>query len=87
MQALVEPARTLRATTNADKAGTELWSEAYALIDTMADGIKAAGAVRRRTDPGGKCGAKPPGDAPATTRWHGAATAGGRSRGATEGVP
>ncbi|MFF3253240.1 hypothetical protein ACFYWP_20030 [Actinacidiphila glaucinigra] len=46
MQALVEPARTLRATTNADKAGTEFWSEAYALIDTMADGIKAAGAVR-----------------------------------------
>lgn len=40
MQALMKPARDLRKAANADKeTGPEFWSEAYALIDTMEDGI------------------------------------------------
>ncbi|WP_228044744.1 hypothetical protein [Streptomyces ferrugineus] len=40
MQALMKPARDLRKAANADKGtGPEFWSEAYALIDTMEDGI------------------------------------------------
>ncbi|MDO0927286.1 hypothetical protein QQY24_18390 [Streptomyces sp. TG1A-8] len=40
MQALMEPARDLRKAANTDKsAGAEFWSPAYALIDTMEDGI------------------------------------------------
>lgn len=40
MQALMKPARDLRKAANADKStGPEFWSEAYALIDTMEDGI------------------------------------------------
>jgi hypothetical protein len=40
MQAVMEPARTLRKAMNANKsAGPEFWSEAYALIDKMEDGI------------------------------------------------
>jgi hypothetical protein len=40
MQALAEPARTLRKAMNAEKSvGADFWTEAYALIDTMEDGI------------------------------------------------
>ncbi|MFJ4084929.1 hypothetical protein ACIP2Z_39050 [Streptomyces iakyrus] len=40
MQAVMNPARDLRKAANADKeTGPEFWSEAYALIDTMEDGI------------------------------------------------
>ncbi|MEU9355049.1 hypothetical protein AB0D65_29645 [Streptomyces griseoloalbus] len=40
MQALMAPARDLRKAANAHKeSGPEFWSEAYALIDTMEDGI------------------------------------------------
>lgn len=40
MLAVMEPARELRKAANADKeTGPEFWSEAYALIDTMEDGI------------------------------------------------
>ncbi|MFF7838807.1 hypothetical protein ACFZC6_08325 [Streptomyces ossamyceticus] len=40
MQALMEPARTLRKAMNAEKAvGADFWTEAYELIDTMEDGI------------------------------------------------
>ncbi|SEE85357.1 hypothetical protein SAMN05216483_6800 [Streptomyces sp. 2131.1] len=40
MQALMKPARDLRKAANADKkTGPEFWSKAYALIDTMEDGI------------------------------------------------
>ncbi|MFF8696198.1 hypothetical protein ACF08W_28705 [Streptomyces sp. NPDC015144] len=40
MQAIMKPARDLRKAANADKeTGPEFWSEAYALIDTMEDGI------------------------------------------------
>lgn len=40
MRALMKPARDLRKAANADKdTGAEFWSEAYALIDTMEDGI------------------------------------------------
>ncbi|WP_328349707.1 hypothetical protein OG800_03150 [Streptomyces sp. NBC_00445] len=40
MQALVEPARGLRKAMRAEKSvGPEFWSDAYALIDTMDDGI------------------------------------------------
>ncbi|MFE5923169.1 hypothetical protein [Streptomyces sp. NPDC056468] len=40
MQALMKPARDLRKAANADKGtGPEFWSEAYALIDKMEDGI------------------------------------------------
>ncbi|MFB6629983.1 hypothetical protein ACFCWY_08815 [Streptomyces sp. NPDC056362] len=42
MQAVMGPARELRKAANADKtAGPEFWSEAYALIDTMEQGIAA----------------------------------------------
>ncbi|MFI8206770.1 hypothetical protein [Streptomyces sp. NPDC085937] len=41
MQALMKPARDLRKAANADKeTGPEFWSEAYALINTMEDGVK-----------------------------------------------
>ncbi|GHH22246.1 hypothetical protein [Streptomyces lanatus] len=40
MQAVMKPARDLRKAANADRdTGAEFWSEAYALIDTMEDGI------------------------------------------------
>ncbi|MHC3456066.1 hypothetical protein [Streptomyces prasinus] len=40
MQALMEPARALRKAMNAEKSvGPEFWTEAYALIDTMEEGI------------------------------------------------
>ncbi|MGY1502956.1 hypothetical protein ACW4TU_41380 [Streptomyces sp. QTS52] len=40
MQALMKSARDLRKLANTDKdTGVEFWSEAYALIDTMEDGI------------------------------------------------
>ncbi|MFE9400101.1 hypothetical protein [Streptomyces flavidovirens] len=40
MTAVMEPARELRKAMNADEgAGPEFWSEAYALIDTMEDGM------------------------------------------------
>ncbi|WP_409097635.1 hypothetical protein [Streptomyces galilaeus] len=40
MQALVEPARTLRKAMNSEKSvGADFWTEAYTLIDTMEDGI------------------------------------------------
>ncbi|MFD9394197.1 hypothetical protein ACFWBB_26695 [Streptomyces sp. NPDC060000] len=58
MQALMKPARDLRKAANADKeTGPEFWSDAYALIDTMEDGIAVgedqgvpAGGVTNRTD-------------------------------------
>ncbi|MFJ7054736.1 hypothetical protein ACIQU7_23800 [Streptomyces albidoflavus] len=41
MEALMAPARDLRRAMNAeDEAGPEFWSAAYALINTMEDGIK-----------------------------------------------
>ncbi|MGW2496239.1 hypothetical protein ACWCV2_17275 [Streptomyces pseudogriseolus] len=40
MQALMKPARDLRAAMNAEKSvGADYWSEAYTLIDTMEEGI------------------------------------------------
>ncbi|GAA3381232.1 hypothetical protein GCM10020367_71710 [Streptomyces sannanensis] len=40
MQALMEPARTLRKAMNAEKSvGPEFWTDAYALIDKMEKGI------------------------------------------------
>ncbi|MFG3132829.1 hypothetical protein ACGFZU_34675, partial [Streptomyces tendae] len=40
MQALMEPARTVRKAMNAEKSvGADFWTEAYALIDTMEKGI------------------------------------------------
>ncbi|MET7573370.1 hypothetical protein ABZT04_33470 [Streptomyces sp. NPDC005492] len=40
MQALMEPARTLRKAMNAEKSvGADFWTDAYALIDTMEKGI------------------------------------------------
>lgn len=40
MQALMKPARDLRKAANAhSQTGPEFWSEAYALIDTMEEGI------------------------------------------------
>ncbi|WP_181801443.1 hypothetical protein [Streptomyces shenzhenensis] len=40
MQALMEPARTLRKAMNAETSvGADFWSPAYKLIDTMEDGI------------------------------------------------
>lgn len=40
MQALMKPARDLRKAANADKdTGPEFWSEAFALINKMEDGI------------------------------------------------
>ncbi|MFM9697862.1 hypothetical protein [Streptomyces europaeiscabiei] len=40
MQALVEPARTLRKAMNSEKSvGADFWSPAYELIDTMEKGI------------------------------------------------
>ncbi|MER6109352.1 hypothetical protein [Streptomyces hirsutus] len=40
MLALMEPARALRKAMNAEKSvGPEFWTEAYALIDTMEEGI------------------------------------------------
>jgi hypothetical protein len=57
MQALMKPARDLRKAANSDEAGPEFWSEAYALIDTMEEGIAAGedqgvppGGVTNRTD-------------------------------------
>ncbi|MGW4699837.1 hypothetical protein [Streptomyces sp. NPDC004285] len=38
---MMEPARDLRKAANADKStGPEFWSDAYALIDQMEEGIK-----------------------------------------------
>ncbi|MFF8399837.1 hypothetical protein [Streptomyces sp. NPDC016172] len=40
MQALMKPARDLRKAMNAEKSvGADFWTDAYALIDTMEDGI------------------------------------------------
>ncbi|WP_181383924.1 hypothetical protein [Streptomyces sp. NWU339] len=40
MQALIEPARTLRKAMNAEKSvGADFWTEAYTLIDTMEEGV------------------------------------------------
>ena len=40
MQALMKPTRDLRKAMNAEKSvGADFWTEAYALIDTMEDGI------------------------------------------------
>ncbi|MFJ1552746.1 hypothetical protein [Streptomyces mirabilis] len=49
MQALMEPARTLRKAMNAEKSvGPDFWTDAYVLIDTMEKGI-AAGEDRGST--------------------------------------
>ncbi|MFM9596077.1 hypothetical protein ACKI1J_39865 [Streptomyces scabiei] len=40
MQALMKPARDLRKAMNSEKSvGADFWTDAYALIDTMEDGI------------------------------------------------
>jgi hypothetical protein len=40
MQALMKPGRDLRKAMNAEKSvGADFWTDAYALIDTMEDGI------------------------------------------------
>ncbi|NML55128.1 hypothetical protein HHL19_35630 [Streptomyces sp. R302] len=51
MQAVMAPARELRAAANADtETGPEFWSEAYALIDSMERGV-AVGRDLGATDP------------------------------------
>ncbi|MEV8344598.1 hypothetical protein [Streptomyces niveus] len=58
MQALMKPARDLRKAANTNKeTGPDFWSDAYALIDTMEDGIAVgkdqgvpAGGVTNRVD-------------------------------------
>ncbi|MGW5788055.1 hypothetical protein ACWEWK_29195 [Streptomyces sp. NPDC003757] len=55
MEALMEPARTVRKAMNAEKSvGPDFWTEAYALIDTMEKGIAVGedqGALAGAIDP------------------------------------